>query len=86
MSYSVLWTPQAEQELAALWNAGPDRAAIAAAADELDVLLSRDPTALGESRIGSRRLLFHGALAALIDVRPGRVVHVLTVKRNSRRR
>ncbi len=72
--------------MADLWTAGPDRAAIAAAADEIDNLLARDPTAVGESRTGTRRLLFRGPLAALIDVRAAeRTVYVLAVARNSRR-
>ena len=87
MSYTVRWSPEAERVLADLWTVGPDRNAIAAAADEIDVRLSRDPAAVGESRSGTRRLMFQGPLAALIDVRATqRVVLVLAVKRNNRRK
>jgi plasmid stabilization system protein ParE len=87
MSYTVRWKPEAERHLAELWNAGPDRNAIAAAADQIDTLLAGDPGTAGEARTGTRRLLFRGPLAVLIDVRPAeRVVYVLDVARNRRRR
>ena len=41
MKYTVTWTPSAEQDLAALWNAAPDRQAVADAADEIDTSLAR---------------------------------------------
>jgi plasmid stabilization system protein ParE len=48
--YSVLWSPDAEQELARIWNNATDRDRIAAAADLLDRELSHNPHRLGESR------------------------------------
>lgn len=87
MNYTVLWEPGAERRLAELWNAGPDRGAIAAAADQIDTLLARDPTAQGESRSGNRRLVYRGPLAVLFDVRLAEgTVYVLAVDRRSRRR
>jgi hypothetical protein len=47
MSYTVIWEPPAENNLAAAWIAGPDRAAITRAAHELDQQLASDPYAIG---------------------------------------
>jgi hypothetical protein len=47
-SYSVEWTPEAENDLAALWNAASDRTAITAASNWLDAHLARDPLNFGE--------------------------------------
>ena len=55
MKYTVVWAPDAEQDLARIWNEAEDRASVADAANLLDRELVRDPTNLGESRpIGSR--------------------------------
>jgi hypothetical protein len=36
VNYSVVWVPSAEQELAAVWLAAPDRPAVSAAAHRID--------------------------------------------------
>jgi plasmid stabilization system protein ParE len=40
MRYTVIWTDPAEQDLAALWMAAPDRKAVTSAAHILDQLLA----------------------------------------------
>lgn len=50
MKYTVIWTTQAEQHLAAVWLAASDRNAVTIAAHELEQDLQRDPIRLGESR------------------------------------
>jgi plasmid stabilization system protein ParE len=50
VTYDVDWQPSALNELAAIWNAAPDRRRVSAAADEIDRLLVRDAAGLGESR------------------------------------
>jgi hypothetical protein len=40
--YTVVWPKGTEDEMAELWIAAPDRDAIAAAADSIDVQLSED--------------------------------------------
>jgi plasmid stabilization system protein ParE len=68
MKFNVQWSPSAEQELAALWNQAADRNEITAAANAIDADLARDPLALGESRGGRTRIVFHAPLAVLFDV------------------
>ena len=48
MSYRVEWTPEAENDLAAIWNAAPDRAAVTAASAWLDSHLAADPLHFGQ--------------------------------------
>jgi hypothetical protein len=50
VSYDVTWQPAALSVLAALWNAAADKAAVTAAADEIDRQLARAAATCGESR------------------------------------
>jgi hypothetical protein len=50
VNYRVVWTPAAEQELAAVWLAAPDRTAVTAASFRLDQDLSREPYNIGFDR------------------------------------
>jgi hypothetical protein len=56
VKYTVIWTPEAERRLAAIWVNAPDREAIATAANSLDDRLARSPSAVGESRPDGRRI------------------------------
>ncbi len=47
MTFTVLWTPSAEQHLADVWLNAVDRDAITAASVWVDHLLARDPEARG---------------------------------------
>jgi hypothetical protein len=86
MSYTVVWLPVAENQLARLWTNFADRQAIADAADALDDLLRSDPHGQGESRYGDVRIMFVPPLAALFEIRePDRLVRVLKVWRSRRR-
>jgi hypothetical protein len=62
MIFTVVWSRPCEQDLAALWVAGPDRTAITTAVAAIDVRLRRDPLSQGESRAGNRRVLFQQPL------------------------
>jgi hypothetical protein len=66
--FSVKWLPNAESTLAELWNNASNRAQIAAAADELDKALARNPLIVGESRGENTRIAFLEPLAVLFDV------------------
>lgn len=82
MSYTVIWKPAAEDELARLWTDGPDRADVAAAADRIDDLRRRNPEAEGESRSGALRILVLPPLAVHFKIlADDRQVHVLDVWR-----
>ena len=50
MNYTVVWAPAAERELMEHWLAAADRAALTAAADEIDQRLANSPADEGESR------------------------------------
>jgi plasmid stabilization system protein ParE len=66
--YRVEWLPTAEQRLAEIWNKASDRALVAAAADEIDAALARNPANLGESRRGKARIAFLKPLAVVFSV------------------
>ncbi len=53
MNYTVTWTQETEDGLAAAWLAAADRDAVAAAAHRLDSALKRGPINFGESRASS---------------------------------
>ena len=82
MNFTVLWTPTAEQRLAALWLDPTHRAAVSRAANEIDQRLQRDAPHLGESRGGARRVFFEPPLGVTYEVDQARqIVFVLYVWR-----
>jgi hypothetical protein len=68
MSYAVHWLEKAERALTKVWSDAPDRRRIAAAADQIDSALARDPLSLGESRSDATRIAIVAPLAVLFDV------------------
>ncbi len=70
MKFMVFWVPSALKRLAELWNAGPDRAAIATAANTIDQSLQFDPESQGESRGTNVRILIQAPLAIYFKVSP----------------
>lgn len=85
MKYTVAFKPAAEQELANIWSNAPDRAAVTAAAHEIEIALQRDPVACGESRGKGTRVLFHPPLVVQYRVNEAdRMVRVVEVKRYGR--
>ncbi|MEX2140526.1 MAG: hypothetical protein WD894_14785 [Pirellulales bacterium] len=82
MSYTVSWTPQAEAELARVWNAARDRAEVTIAAREIDIQLRADPLNAGESRELGTRVFFATPLAVTFHVSiPDRLVRVVDLWR-----
>jgi|688.fasta_scaffold236505_3 hypothetical protein len=80
--YTVLWTKKAEQQLALIWVAAPDRAALAAAADSMDAALGGEPQDVGESRADGYRIELRGGLAIIFYVsEPDRTVSVVSAWR-----
>jgi plasmid stabilization system protein ParE len=78
VKYTVVWTPTAEQDLAAIWLAAPDRDAVNSAANTIDAMLGRDPETRGEPRTGTLRVLFVPPLGIDFDVKADdRMVYVL---------
>ena len=80
MTFTVLWTPSAEKDLAAVWMAADDRDAVTSAAATIDALLRENPQALGESREESLRITFVAPLGVDFEVLDeDRIVYVLSV-------
>jgi hypothetical protein len=80
MRYTVLWTPSAEQDLAAVWTASPDRDAVTAAPNEIDRVLADDPDQQGTVNFDTVRTLVVEPLGVDFDVvEPDRIVYVLAV-------
>jgi hypothetical protein len=79
MKFTVLWTPTAEQDLAAVWLGADDRAAVVSAANTIDRLLSSDPESRGERRFDVVRTLSISPLGVDFEVvEPDRIVWVLS--------
>jgi plasmid stabilization system protein ParE len=82
MKWTVIWLPDAEQELADLWLNSADRAAVTQSSHIIDSLLKQDPETVGESRDGNRRILLVAPLGVIYRVLPDdRRVEVLHVWR-----
>jgi hypothetical protein len=65
MRFTLVYAPSAQQELADLWCAAPDRAALTAAANTLDQRLRRAPQQVGTPRSEGYWLIVHLPLAML---------------------
>ena len=80
MKYTVVWAPDAEQELARLWSDAADRGLIADAANILDRDLARNPAQVGESRPSGLRIAHCLPLGIRFAISEGdRVVRVVAV-------
>lgn len=58
MTFTVLWTPPALDQLTAVWLNAADQAAVTAASHRIDQALARQPIGVGEGRGGADRMLF----------------------------
>ncbi|OHB84304.1 MAG: hypothetical protein A2V98_18720 [Planctomycetes bacterium RBG_16_64_12] len=82
MTYTVVWKPAAEDELARMWTDAADRAAVTAAANDIDRLLGSSPHDQGESRSGAVRVMFLHPLGVFFHTEDeDRIVSVLRVWR-----
>jgi plasmid stabilization system protein ParE len=82
MRYTVVWSPDAENDLAAIWLAAADRAAVTTAGDAIDAALKNDAHLQGESRRDPIRILIVPPLAVDVEVsEDDRTARVLTVWR-----
>jgi len=81
MSYTVLWRPKAERELASIWLAAEDRGSITTASRIADELLRESPHSQGESREGIVRIMFARPLAIQFEIQEAdRLVYVMAVR------
>jgi hypothetical protein len=82
MKWTVTYRPTAESILAELWNVGPDRAEVTAAANRIDWLLRHHPLDAGEAREDNERILVERPLAVSYTVsEPDLMVSVFDVWR-----
>jgi hypothetical protein len=82
MSFTVVWNPSAESQLAEIWMAAADRGRVAGAANTIDRELRRSPQTVGESRAANRRLVVFAPLAVAFKVREeDRMVTVPSVRK-----
>lgn len=64
MRYTVVWRETALQQLALIWMAAADRAAVNRSVDEIDAELSQDPDLKGNDYFGDRYILAGGLWAS----------------------
>jgi plasmid stabilization system protein ParE len=80
MKFTVVWTPMAERDLAAVWLDASDRNEVSTAAHGIDRLLKDNPNAVGEIRFDTVRTLIVPPLGVDYDVsKQDRLVYVLSV-------
>ncbi len=68
MKWTVIYRPDAADDLATIWLNASDRQAIADAANSIDKQLGTGPLTAGESRDGTSRILCEGPLVVFFDV------------------
>jgi hypothetical protein len=72
--------PSAEQELADVWLAASDRAAVTRAAHQIDQELRTDSHTRGELHAGDRRILYIEPLGVLFEISlDDRIARILQV-------
>ncbi len=78
MIFTVVWDPDAENELAASWLQAPDKQAVSDSANRIDARLRVDPDQEGEPFHAGRRVLFEPPLGVVFEIsEPDRMVRVL---------
>ena len=70
MKYTVVWTPDAREQLAEIWLEASDRDAVTLAATKIEQSLKHDPLNTGESRVVNIRIVIEQPLALFCDVYP----------------
>jgi plasmid stabilization system protein ParE len=68
MKSTVIWKPQADEQLTTIWTEAEDRRAVTAAANEIDRQLKINADSFGEARSGITRLAVVPPLAVQVDV------------------
>jgi plasmid stabilization system protein ParE len=79
MTYTVVWKPAAERDLAQIWVSSQNPAAIARAANRIDADLRLAPQKAGESRDDGHRILC--VLPLVVGFRVSEADSVVTVLR-----
>jgi hypothetical protein len=85
MSFTVEWTDEALDGLAAVWTTSDDRRGVADASHRIEARLRSDPLNAGESRDDEDRLVFDPPLQATFRVFPDQQLVLVTAVGPSRR-
>ena len=82
MRYTVLWSPEAEDQLAEIWIEAADRNAVTAAQATIDEELAADPETKGKEASEDLRRFKVEPLVVLFEIQPGdRLAKVTAVRR-----
>ena len=65
MKFSVVWQPDAEAQLARLWERSSNRAAFASAAIHIEQVLRSNPDRAGVDRYDGDRVMFEAPLGVV---------------------
>ena len=68
MKWTVVYRPDAADQLAEIWIKATDRQAVADAANLIDGQLGTDPLSAGESRDENSRVILQDSLVVFFDV------------------
>ena len=80
MTFEVIWTEEAEDRLAEVWMAAPDRGAVTRAAHEIDVALEMLPMSAGKPLFDTVRQFGDSVLTVEFEVDQNeRRVYVMNV-------
>src|SRR6476620_10960244 len=80
MTYTVVWEPPAERDLAALWLRSRMKYAMTEAVARIDTILKYAPNQIGEPREHGRRALFSWPLGVSYAINEDdRLVRILSV-------
>jgi plasmid stabilization system protein ParE len=80
--FRVRWTRNASNQLADIWTAAADQAAVTAASHRVEQALARDPENQGEDRPNNRRIVFEPPLVMTYRInKADGTVTVLNVSR-----
>ena len=82
--FTVVWAPDAEDQLAEIWTNAADRVAVTAAANSIDRELGEDPVRIGTADSEGLFRVVRPPLLVLFEVRePDRIVEISYVRRIS---
>ena len=82
--FTIVWSQQAVDQLAAIWLVASDRDQITAMVANVDALLSRDPAGIGQPLHEGIMVMLYGNIRCLYMIRDAdRLVDVLVVTRHA---
>ena len=68
MNFQVVWTPDAEEQLADVWLDASDRNSLTEAAHRIELALRENPVDIGDELFGTVRTVAYGPLGVDFEV------------------